>query len=200
MCWWTTAGFIHLISWSKPPIKISLKFDYRILEIWHVLLESKLRYRCSSSLTSVLMLHSDLLSGMCKFLFWLLIVPFFVQIRWCTNRGVEGLKFLPQLWSIMGEKIILNRDYNVPKLDFIALNDCSWINWQSWGEKILTSITLWKLLWDQKFLLRQRWAPFGLLNNTAHKPHKWSFWSLFSRCGCDVTFVCLCSCNPLSMG
>ena len=42
--------------------------------------------------------------------------------------GVDGLKFLPQLWTNVSEKRTKTRSIHVHKLDFIALlNDCFWI-------------------------------------------------------------------------
>ena len=52
-----------------------------------------------------------------------------IQIIWCKEEqacsGVDALKFLPQLWSNVDEKINENGSIHVLKLDFIASNDCS---------------------------------------------------------------------------
>ena len=41
-----------------------------------------------------------------------------------------------------GEK--KTRSIHVLKLDFIALNDCFWVTWHSWGEKMFKSITFYE--------------------------------------------------------
>ena len=67
-------------------------------------------------------------------------VPSFNSIHDALS-GVDGLKFLPQLWSNMGEKRTETRSVHVHELDFIALNDCFWVTWHNGGEKMFKSIT-----------------------------------------------------------
>ena len=57
-------------------------------------------------------------------------------------RGVDGRKFLPLLWSNVGEKRTKTRSIRVHKLDFIASNVCFWVTWHILGEKIFKSITI----------------------------------------------------------
>ena len=40
------------------------------------------------------------------------------------------------------KKLTKTKSIRVLKFDFIALNDYYWINWYSWGEKIVKTITL----------------------------------------------------------
>ena len=46
------------------------------------------------------------------------------------TSGVDGLKFLPQLWLNFSVKMTKTRSVHVLKLDSIALNNSCWINWQ----------------------------------------------------------------------
>ena len=65
---------------------------------------------------------------------------------------------------------------HVNKLDFNALNDCFWVTWRSWDEKMFKSIRfLWKLFWHMEFLPQQSWSQLGL-PNTTEQSH------LFSLC------------------
>ena len=53
---------------------------------------------------------------------------------------MDGLKFVPQLWSNAGEKQNKTRSIHVHKLDIIALNDFFWVDWHSLGEKIFKTV------------------------------------------------------------
>ena len=105
-----------------------------------------------------------------------------------VHSGVEGLKFLPQLWSNLDKKWTKTRFVHTLKLGFIALNDCCWINWPSWVEKMFKTNKFCRNLFDIRNSYPNRvgvsWASPTPLHVHVHQ----SFWQNYG--GVPLVKVC----------
>ena len=126
---------------------------YKLTETDAVINEISIKFNLSCSSSSII-LH---------------VGCYWVQLYMaCYNQWCEW----PDCGQNWMKKLTKSRSIHVLILDFIALNDCSWINLRSWGEKMFKTITLWTLLWHQKFWPQQSLGPLVLPNTSGYESFK----------------------------
>ena len=78
-----------------------------------------------------------------------------IYTRWSFWWWVELFSVVWMAWNsyrnsvqIWVKKRTKTRSIHVHKLNFIALNDCFWVSWNNWGEKMFKSITVCENCFD----------------------------------------------------
>ena len=109
-----------------------------------------------------------------------------------TCSGVDGLKFLPQLWSNVDEKMNKSQVYTCSTPCFIALNDCLWIICHSLGEKMIKKITFCENCFGTRYSYPNR---FGVCWGSPTPLETWDYFK-----GNKFTWGILWALSPIYFG